>query len=187
MNQIDKTSLKPLYSEFQGYLAQAPKLERANEIIPDKSLWNHFNKAVDLLIKATGKQDYDRFKVEPEGDQDYSYISVNTYRQKLSGLISRLHVEYFSNEPAPFSGMPSTVITQTQNQSMHVQMLLNIQETIVRALEKPDVSEEQKGFLNKLKSRLDSISNATELVKQILNLGKDFGLTIGQILNLFGG
>ena len=51
-----------------------------------------------------------------------AFVRVLDYRQKLGGLIARLHAEYFYDEPAPFAGMPSTIIQQTQSQSIDIQM-----------------------------------------------------------------
>jgi hypothetical protein len=75
-------------------------------------------------------------------------IAVSTYRQKLGGLISWLHGKYFTDEPPPFSGMPSTVIIQVQQQSVSVQMLLDIQTKIDEALTKAK-GEKEQGFLKK--------------------------------------
>jgi len=111
---------------------------------------------------------------------------VLTYRNKLGGLIARLHGEYFSDEPAPFSGMPNTVINQTQQQSQNfqVQMLLEMQSKIDEKIPELKEGTKEKSFLDKIKSSLPSIKNTTELVSLVLKTGKDFGLTVEQILNI---
>jgi len=176
---MDKSTIRPYYSEFQGYLSQAPTALDSSDIISDESLWNQYNKAVDLLSTKTAI-DYSRFKIETSE----RFIRISTYRQRLGGLISRLHAEYFSDEPAPFSGMPSTIITQTQQQSISVQMLLDIQTKIDEALTKSK-DDKEKGFLNKFKSALSSITNVNDLLSLCLKLAKEYGLTIQSLMSFW--
>jgi len=181
-----KTIIRPLYSELQGYLSQAPTASRPEEAIGDESFWQQYNEAVEQLSSAT-KRDYNRFKIDPIGGEGRPFIRVNTYRQKVSGLISRLHGEYFSDEPAPFSGMPSTVITQTQHQAVSIQMLLDVQSKIDEKLSKSEKGSKEEGFLKKFKGILSSISNANELIRQCVKLANEFGLSVKDILALWGG
>jgi hypothetical protein len=39
--------IRPLYSEFQGYLSQAPTIEKPHDASYDQSLWLQYNEAVD--------------------------------------------------------------------------------------------------------------------------------------------
>jgi hypothetical protein len=82
-------------------------------------------------LNNVSNEDYNRFKLRKGG-----WTDSLTYRTKVSGLISRLHGQYFSDEVAPFSGMPSTVITQTQHQSqlLQVQMLPDFQDRITEKI-----------------------------------------------------
>ena len=101
-------------------------------------------------------------------------------------MIARLHGEYFFDEPAPFSDMPNTVINQTQqqNQSFQVQMLLEVQSKIDEKISEFKEGTKEKSFLDKIKGSLSSIKNTTELFTLILKTGKDFSLTVEQILNI---
>ncbi len=113
-----------------------------------------------------------------------AYINIVAYKQKLGGLISGLHGEYFADEPNPLDGVPSTVITQTQQQNQSI-MLLEIQSIIYEKLPNyPDGSKE-KGFLGKLKSSLSSISNITQFLKQLFKLAKDSGLNADDLHKIF--
>jgi len=113
-----KEKVRPIYSELQGYLSQAPKKNKG--LIFESSMWEQHNQTIDELNNITGKN-YDRYKVEVKSiDWNRTMRRViysQSYRTKLSGLILRLHGEYFSDEPPPFSGMPSTIISQQQVQS----------------------------------------------------------------------
>lgn len=180
---MKKQTIRPYYSEFQGYLSQAPKDSGPNDYLGDKAIWEQYNHAVDSL-STCANLNYSRFKIEPIPDDFGGFIRIATYRQKLGGLISRLHAEYFSDEPPPFSGMPSTVITQVQQQSVSVQMIVDISAKIGEALAKAK-NDNEKGFLNKLKSGLGTITNVNDLLKQCMKMANDYGLSIQDLLSLW--
>jgi hypothetical protein len=181
-----KNKIRPLYSELQGYLSQAPDGSDPNKSTNDESLWQQFNITVDELSSVTN-QDFGKFKINPLVGSYNSFIFISTYRQKVGGLISRLHGEYFFDEPAPFSGMPSTIITQTQHQAVSIQMLLDIQSKIDENLLKVEEKSKKEGFLKKFKSVLSTASNVNELIRICMKLASEFGLNIHDILSLWGG
>lgn len=185
-----KEKIRPIYFELQGYLSQAPELKNPADRTEDKTLWDQVNNTINELNTVSGKN-YDNFKLNPvfinqRGLIPHHAIKISAYRLKLGGLIARLHGEYFSDEPAPFSGMPTTVISQTQQQtqSFQVQMLLEIQSKIDERVSKFDEGSKERTFLEKIKSSLVSVKNITELIMLILATGKGLGLTIEQILNI---
>jgi len=182
-----KEKIRWIYSELQGYLSQAPIANKPHDSIHDKLYWDQYNRSVEELSEVSGR-DFSKFKIEPEAGFRSSHpnITINTYRQKLGGIVSRIHGQYFSDEPAPFSGMPSTVITQTQQQSQSVQMLLDIQSKIDEALHKVDIDPKEKNFLEKFKSTLSTVSSVTDLLKLCLKLAKEYGVSIGTLIKLFG-
>ena len=99
----------------------------------------------------------------------------------------RLYGEYFPDEPQPFSGQPSTVVTQTNNQSVQVAILLDFQSFIDKKLYSADLEEKEKNFLQKIKDSLPNIKTSVELVGLVISIAKDLGLNIEQILKLFKG
>jgi len=186
-----KEKIRPIYSELQGYLSQAPKLESLLDRSSDSVLWTQVNNAINELNSVSGKN-YDNFKINPEfmnqsGMVSHQYVKISAYRSKLGGLIARLHAEYFADEIVPFSGMPSTVITQQQTQSQvtYVQILLDIQSKIDEKLRGYKEGSNEKNFLEKVKDSLSKVGNIVELLALILRTGKEFGLTIEQVLKLF--
>ena len=181
--QMDKEKIRPLYAEFQGYLSQAPLSKVASyEPIYDPSLIDHYHATIKLLT-SVAEEDYSRFCVQPpEGEK---WVHIVTYRQQLGGLISYLHGKYFTNEPAPFSGGPSTIITQSQQQSQFIQMVLDVQSKIDEQMPHFSDGSKEKGFLQKLKSSLSSISNVTQLLNQLFKLAKEFGLNIDSASKIF--
>ncbi|OGF65121.1 hypothetical protein A2Z53_03470 [Candidatus Giovannonibacteria bacterium RIFCSPHIGHO2_02_42_15] len=110
-----KGKIRPIYSELQGYLSQAPPIgEHGNATTYDDTLWRQFNTTIEELNKISG-EDFNKFRVTgmQECSSNSQFIYVSNYRQKLGGIISHLHAKYFSEETPPFSGMPSTIINQT--------------------------------------------------------------------------
>jgi hypothetical protein len=104
--------LRPIYSELQGYLSQAPTPKTGSDNIYDDSIWQQFHGAISELNGVT-KKNYDRFKLEIKRTIPYEgvseeFVGLHSYRGKLGGLISSLHGEYFHDEPPPFAGMPTT-------------------------------------------------------------------------------
>lgn len=189
MNLKDK--IRPTYSELQGCLSQAPVAKNPSDSTDDKTLWELFNITIDDLDKITGN-DYNKYKISPNTQRVEGYpngitdIKISEYRTKLGGLISRLHGEFFYDEPAPFSGVPSTVVTQNQNQqqSTYITMLLEIQDKINAQLPETK-TEEEKNFLQTVKSSLSTIKNATELIQIILNTANTFGIGIDKLQQIF--
>jgi hypothetical protein len=180
-----KDKVRPIYSELQGCLAQAPEEANTSDAIYESSIWIHFNELVDMLGETTEK-DYSRFRILPT--ENNSFIRVIVYRQKLGALIARLHGEYFSDETAPFSGMPSTIIhqTQTQSQTIEIQMLLDVGAKIEQELPKHEDGSDKKKFLQKVKESLRGIKTAAQFINKILSVGNEFGITPDDISKLLG-
>lgn len=182
----EKQKIRPLYSQLQGYLSQGPNADGKTSVISDPDFWNHYNKTIDELNDISGNN-YDHLEVQPIRGQAASWVPIQTYRSKLGGLISRLHGQFFSDEPAPFGSMPSTIIRQSQQQtqSFQIQMLLEIQSTIDEKIRQFEKGSKEQTFLQKVKSSLASIANITQLVALLLKVGHEVGLTIEQIAKIF--
>ena len=178
--------IRPIYHQFQGYLSKAPSGDKSG-MIRDPNLWNNFNKAVDEL-SSVSEEDYSKFKMVPQTSRHFGpYLAKDTFQTTLAGLIARLHGKYFSSEPAPFSGMPTTVFSQTQQQSQLflVELLLPIQSKIDEQLHKLEPGDKKRSFLEKAKGTLKSVRNAAELIALLLKNGQEFGLTLDELSELF--
>jgi len=180
----NKEEVRPIYSELQGCLSQAPPGKGKNGVSREVSddIVNHFNHLIDELKNVSNK-DYNRFELRTGG-----FTTSSTYRTKLSGLISRLHGQYFSDEVAPvLSGMPSTIITQTQQQSqlLQVQMLLDFQDRITEKINQLEEGDKKREFLEKVKGALASVRDYAGLIALYVTTAQEFGLTIDELLGLF--
>lgn len=185
-----REKVRPLYSELQGYLHQAPDPEK-NKVAyrghgEGSNLSEQLNNTIDELNTVTS-QDFSRFKVNPVrwGDSGTA-IHLDEYRTKLSGLISRLHGEFFFDQTPPFGGTPSTVINQSQSQvqSMSVQILLELQSKIDEKLNNSELDPKKKTFLERIKQSLAATKDIVSLLKLIFKTGKDLGLGIDDISQL---
>lgn len=179
-----KEDVRPIYAELQGCLSQAPPGKDKNGVsrAPSDVILEHFNHVIDELNNVSN-EDYNRFKLRTGG-----WTDSLTYRTKVSGLISRLHGQYFVDDIAPFSSMPSTVITQTQqqSQSFQIELLLQIQSKIDEQLSKLEAGDtKRRNFLEKVKGALKSVRNSTGFVALLLTTAQEFGLSVKDLLELF--
>ncbi|MCL4200572.1 hypothetical protein KJZ67_04520 [Patescibacteria group bacterium] len=179
-----KEKVRPIYSELQGYLSQTPSVKATTDAIYDNVFWSQINASIDELSTVTGT-DYSRYKIETN-PSDPNFMRVAVIRVKLGGIISRLHGEFYSDEPAPFSGMPSTVnnFTQTQQQTATQTIILEFQEVLNEKITSSP-NENEKSFLEKVKSGLGTIKSTSELVKLILETAKQFGFDVNQVATIF--
>lgn len=190
-----KEDIRPIYAELQGYMLQAPGGDNVR-VIYDSNVWKHYNQVVDELTKLTGHS-YDRFKIAhlymPSGRGHKECVDVTQYRTKLSGLISRLHAEFFLDEPSPFAGSPGMVINQTQQQSqaVYIQMIMEINEQLTRSETQFTEGTKERGFIDKvkgyLKSAVSSTTSAAQLMLLLLNVAKECNLSIADMQKIFGG
>jgi len=187
-NAETKAALRPLYSELQGYLNQVPgNGEAGNSATNDETLWVQFNATIDELNEASGVS-FEKFKVTGiQHGQLGNFIKISEIRMKLGGLIARLHGTYFSDEPAPFSGMPSTTInvSNQQEQNQHQTMIAQFATQLDAKIEKMEASNE-KSFLTELRDGLSGVADFVSLTVLISELGTKFGIGIDQIGSLIG-
>lgn len=180
-----KNKVRPIYSELQGMLSQAPKVD-GYMYRDQKELWGRFNYLLKKLQEITEDEEYINLEIKPRLDENELIVTASEYRGKVSGLISRLHGTYFYNEQAPFSGAPAQVISQVQNQhqSTQVVMLLEIQDRISQQIQKFEEGSKERGFLETIKSKLSTVKDAIEFAKLIVITAKDFGLDIDKIKDI---
>ena len=182
-----KEKIGQIYSELQGYFSQATKAKTSANAFYDAQIWHQYNEAIDELNNIGGNN-YGRFRIYHERSELFGdFIRSITYRSKLAGLILRLHSEFFSDEPAPFIGKPTTDIRQRQQQSRFFQrqMILEIQSKIDEKIPEFNEGSKEKEFLEKAKASLASIKSVTQLVSLLLKTGQELDLTIEQMSKLF--
>lgn len=178
-----KDKIRHIYSELQGCLSQTPSIKNNYDSIDQRAFWEHINSTIDELSTILEK-DYSSYKLVPSNREE-NYIRVSVVRLKLGAIISRLHGEYYSDEPAPFSGMPSVVnnFSQSQQQTATQTIVLEFQELLSQKIASI-ADEEEKTFLQKIKEGLGTVRNTAELIKLILELGIKMNFDVKHILTL---
>jgi len=180
---MSKSKIKPIYTELQGYLSQAPSSESV-AYIRDQSLWQQLNNTIEELNETTGGN-YDKFKIiGVQQGNGGAYILNSEYRSKLNGLIMRIYGEYFEEEVSPFSGGQSTIVSQNQSQTTHIAMIMDFQSQIDKKLYSTDLKEKEKKFLEKVKTSLPSVKSLLEVIQLVLSLAKYTGLSTERLLQL---
>lgn len=179
MEEIKK-KIRPLYRELMGYLSQAPT--HKEKAILYSTEFQHYNKTIQYLNSITGN-DYSRFTVHPL--QGNTYISTVTYRANLGGLIDNLYGDYFSDENAPFSSSPGTIINQHQSQQQSISvLLLDVQKKITTKLA-TTTDEKERNFLQKFENMLPTITNTAHLIKTAMDLCSQMGIDPKNVGTLF--
>jgi hypothetical protein len=196
-----KEDIRPIYAELQGYYSEIASVK--SDYIDEPSVWEHYNDTVDLLGRLSDR-DYSRFrvKVEPESVSQEAFgvdlilperVSTLGYRTSLAGLLKSLHATYFSNDPDPIAAGPATIITQTQtqNQSVYIQMIMEINEQLTRSEAKFKEGTPERGFIDKVKACLRAgiggITSMAQLMLLLLSVAKECGLSVEDMRRIFGG
>lgn len=107
-----KEKIRPIYNELQGYLSQAPKNN-----LTSNEIWEQTNETIDELNKITETNEYEKFKIKSftnNWQPSEQIVDISSYKQKLAGLINRLHGQFFNNEASPSNSSHGTSINVTQ-------------------------------------------------------------------------
>ncbi|OHA04241.1 MAG: hypothetical protein A3J58_01075 [Candidatus Sungbacteria bacterium RIFCSPHIGHO2_02_FULL_52_23] len=184
-----KNQIRPIYGELRGYLSVAPERENIyNETATNLS--RQVNSTIDELNLVSDKN-YDKFKVHTNHQQlNGSYRTVLQsldYRTKLSGLISKLQGEFFSDEQTLPTG-PSTVIHTTQNQSQNQQQSVVVDLAMLVAEKRvayPSGTPE-RNFLDKLGEALKASKGIQEILQSIFSIATSTGIGFEALKKIFG-
>lgn len=137
-------------------------------------------------MSELGNKGYEKFRINPKSGQFGLCIDLSSYRGSLGGLIAKLHADYFSNELAPFSTMPNTVITttQNQNQSVKIEIAVEMTELITDKIKQYKEGSIERRFLDRIKQGVKEGKSIVDLVGLILRTGAELGLTVSAMAQL---
>lgn len=181
-----KSKIRPIYSELQGVLPQAPKGD--GWMYKDQqALWDRFNYLLKKLHEITQDPEYLNLEIKPRPSEDELIVTATEYRGKVSGLISRLHGTFFYKEQEPFSGVPTNVNiqSQAQEQTQYIAMLLEIQDKISTKLASVEEGSPEKGFLENVKAKLPGVKGTLEFVNLLMTTAKEFGIDVNKLGEIF--
>lgn len=185
--------IRPIYADLIGQLSGLPQTRELFDTF-NRNIADHYNTRVDELSRETVK-DFGSYKVEIK-EQRFEHvrtatitISIVELRQKMNGLIMRLHAEYFDDEDPPFGGQPGTinVMKQEQAQAMSISFLLNLQEHVLQRAQQVDEGSTERKLLDRIKEKLRNVSDGLEGVKAIIDAARIVGASVDDIRRaLFG-
>jgi hypothetical protein len=185
-----KVQIRPIYQELQDYLSQIPLPKYSYENLESHEIWERVNSAIDELQRITGN-DFSKFKItaqiQYEGEQIIK-VNIVVLRTAIHGLIGRLHGEYFPEEPRPFGGSPSTVISQTQSQEQttNVNLILAFQEQLIQRLNDEKLTRPERSFLENVKEGLATVKSYAQLLQLVLSTAKALNLDLNMVKNALG-
>ncbi len=151
-------------------------------------LAKQLNETVEELNIASSKN-YDKFKIQissiPWNSSPRTIVRSLEYKSKLSGLINRVQLEFFTEDQPSATG-PSTIINanQTQSQTQSINTILEIQEKLLSEIPKHKEGSKERTFLEKVKSALPNMKTGTEIISNILKIGAEIGLHASEIATL---
>lgn len=187
---LEEKNIKPLYEELKGIQEELPTVS-ANEghvQIWDCNVWEGYFKVLDLLSLETG-EDFSRFKLEPDREPDVGdSVNLLSLRQCVVKSIKYIGSKYLNQE---FNEVNNGGIfinqsqTQKQEQEVYLSISLDLQEKVIKALGDDNISDNEKGFLEKLKSNLGTYTSVVTLFSGILRLMNEFGITADFVARLF--
>jgi hypothetical protein len=185
---INKEDVRPFYVELLVCFRGVSVLEDDTAIVR-KTDWKQYNDVLIKLDKVTRLDYYKRYAITKDDLDSYwlkpSSLRACTYLHKLCCIITILYEVYFSDETPPFADMPTTIITQTQNQSLQVQLLLEVNDLIHKKLSTVPEGSKEKTFLEKIKVSLSSVKDVSQLVSLLVTTAQQLGITIEQLKTLF--
>lgn len=179
---IDK--IRPVYSELKGMLSQAPAVETILHS-SDQGLWDRFNLLLEKLTEITQDEGYKEFTLTPKYTNGFPSIPTSTYRSRLSGPISRLHGTFFTQDPEPFSGSPSTVVSQTNSQTTNTQLYIQLGIELKTALDNAK-DENEKSFIKAVMEKVGTVKTYIEFLTLVTNTAGQFGIALDRISTIFG-
>lgn len=172
------------YKELKGILIS---IEKENSWFNDEGFTGHANQVIERVgLVCSEIKNIDQYKLQREHLNDGRVIVHTTQaRQKLHSLIGRIEGEYGLDDMKSSTG-PTFIQSQSQNQSQHVALVLDLQEKILNELPKHKEGSKERNFLEKIKSALPSIKNAMDVLSLALKIGSELGLDPSDIHNLLG-
>jgi hypothetical protein len=191
-NTLNK--LRPIFMALKGLRSDAPDGTGIYRMGNGRHIAENFNDLIDELITIDNTANYKKYTVDITVDSydGSKYMDKVQYKSNISALLMTLHGKYFyETESEPFSGAPSNITYQTQNQtqsqSIDVTVLLNLQEYLNTKLSDNSYNKEEKSFIETVKTKLTSVKKFGDLINLIFLTAQTYGITIERMIQIFKG
>jgi hypothetical protein len=190
MTEVPK-EIRAVYQELKGVLTslkETTKDTSNSDWFDDDNFSKHVNDIIERVGLSCDIQDISNYKIDSNylGGRNRSIIKVIPTTTKITSLLGRLDGLYSIEQPSKEYG-PTFIQNQTQTQHQTISLVLNLQERILSEIPKHSDGTPERNFLEKLKSKLPSVSDVLSIISSILTIGHETGVdleTIKKLLNL---
>lgn len=183
---MENKAIKAYYQSLLGIQQSIQSMKHENDHIKIEMV-EPYVQLVNTLEEDT-KHDLSRFKLHSWHTDFGQKVSAQAYKSQVASLIGFLHARYFvDSEPAPFGSSTgsNTYISQSQIQNQTTIFLLNIQQIIDKKLPQTEEGSNENKFLKALNEKIRQVEEPLQLIKTIIELANQFGLTTSVLQNLF--
>lgn len=181
-----------------------PRAGNAGATINDQSTWGGFNTTLDELTRMTNDPHYATLKISPNHLNSRSFVLVSNLSTKVYQAVSYLYEtqrhtglrEAYSPQRPQSSGggsISQTVHQAQENAQSQVtevnvefnQTLTYIIEVIVEAKANYPEGSKERTFLDKLKEGISTAKTTADLIKMIMTLAIQLGITTEVLSEIF--
>jgi hypothetical protein len=176
-----RIKIKPLYEELKGMRDAIP----TGTSVYDNGISTKYHQTLAAVSELIGDLQTDDYKLSLDhaiypGMKEGSRVLLDQYRINLNAIIGNLKGRFDFD-----SNQNHTGHTFIQNQSVSIELVLNLQEKIINLEKKYDEGTPEKTFLQKLKGSLSSIKDATDIIKIVLVEAQKAGITLDKLASMF--
>lgn len=176
-----KESIKPYYEELKGMMENMPE----ENLFIDKGISEKYNKTLQKISDLIPEILFDEYSIQSEyvelqfqGGQQK--IDRNQYRMKLGALIGQMRGRFDFDSQSSNGGH-----TFIQNQVVSVELVLNLQEKIIKLIDNYSEGTPERSFLEKVKESISTIKNGTDIIRIVLAEAQRAGISIDKLISIF--
>ncbi|MFT5036613.1 MAG: hypothetical protein ACI9VM_000175 [Candidatus Azotimanducaceae bacterium] len=171
-----KEQVKPLYEELKGIRSAIPDAS----LFDDRGVSEKYHSLLDKLRAELPDLNTDEYKIRVKQSQRGPTIDTPDYKTKVESLIGNIKGR-FDFDSTEFNNGHTFI----QNQTVSVELVLNLQEKVIELRDKYKVGTPERSFLEKLKSSLSSIKDGADIIKIVLSEAKTAGLSVEKLISIF--
>jgi hypothetical protein len=169
--------IKAYYEELKGMREAIP----VAGWFDDDGISEKYHQTLNKLSKVISNFEINEYKVQPRHlAQRGMIIDTNQYKTNINSIIGHLKGRFDFDNNQSASGH-----TFIQNQSVSIELVLNLQEKIINLEREYEEGTPEKTFLQKLKKSLSSIKDATDVVGTVLSEAQKAGVTLEKLTSMF--
>lgn len=195
---MEKATLIQRYQELQAINDGAASLEEPNT--PSLRSVRRFNEIIEEISKGTGDDSLTHYTARIIDSYGIQTAPLSEFRQNVYTATRIIHENHLKDstlppqQPIPSAAeqpqlQQSFQQNQSSNQTTEVsvefnQTLIALTEILTQKEAELDDGTPEKGFIQKLKSRLSEARNTIDVIQLAMTFAAEFGLTVQQVKDL---